>query len=115
MNPKSASYPNYGGRGIKVCERWMDFDNFLADMGERPEGLEIDRKDNDGNYEPGNCRWATIKQQCNNTRYNHKITYNGKTLNLVEWASVLGMKKGTLGNRLKRGWSIERALTTPAL
>lgn len=115
LNEKDPEYHNYGGRGIKVCDRWMTVENFIADMGERPPGLEIDRINNDGNYEPGNCRWANRSEQLNNTRRTHKLTYEGKTLSLTEWAKSLNMPFCRLQSRIKRGWPIERALTTPAL
>jgi hypothetical protein len=106
-------YKDYGGRGIKVCDRWHKFENFLADMGERPEGTTLDRKDNDGDYCLENCRWATPKEQCNNTRRNVWIKYKGETKNVTQWAKSIGITGALLRQRLTRdGWSIERALTT---
>lgn len=109
-NPNSGKWARYGGRGITVCERWLTFANFLADMGERPNGLFIERKNNDGNYEPGNCRWATRVEQARNTRLNHMLTHNGETLCLAGWAERAGIKQNTLKMRIRRGWSVARAL-----
>lgn len=115
-NPNNAAYKNYGGRGIRVCERWDSFENFLNDMGSRPDGYSIDRIDNDGNYEPSNCRWATTKQQLNNQRRNRVIELNGERKTIAQWADSLGIDWYTLRSRLDRyGWTIERALTTPKL
>ena len=105
-------YHRYGGRGISVCERWLEFSNFLQDMGEVPEGLSLDRyPDNDGNYEPGNCRWATQKEQVRNTSQNNMITFNGETMCRTDWEVRLGISSGALWHRLKNGWSLEEALT----
>jgi hypothetical protein len=109
-------YPDWGGRGIKVCERWHDFNNFYADMGARPKGTTLDRIDNNGDYEASNCRWATAKTQSNNRRSNTLITYKGRTQTLQQWADETGICSGTISQRIrKRGWSIEKALTTPSL
>ncbi|MFF7550943.1 hypothetical protein ACFZCU_46175 [Streptomyces canus] len=112
-NPNVPAYKNYGGRGITVCERWKSFDNFLADMGERPEGMTIERIDNDGNYEPSNCRWSTYQQQGRNTRANRRLTWNGETKTIIEWAETLGVKAFTISARLRMGWTTEDALTRP--
>lgn len=85
-DPKTEGYARYGGRGIRVCERWHDFAAFIADMGQRPPGMSIERENNDGNYEPGNCRWATRNEQMKNTRANVSITYEGETMILADWA-----------------------------
>lgn len=107
-NPNTASYRNHGARGIKVCERWRSFENFLTDMGEAPAGHSIDRwPDNDGNYEPGNCRWATPKEQGRNTRVNRMIEHKGEVLCLAVWAERLGVTSDVLWKRLKRHGSIE--------
>lgn len=114
-NPSDTGYKNYGGRGIKVCTRWQSFENFLADMGEPPPGYTIDRRDNNGDYAPGNCRWATQKQQMRNTRRNILITYNGETRTLAEWAERMHMDISALHWRLREArWTIARALTTPS-
>lgn len=104
------SRKNYYEKGIRVCDRWNDFYNFIKDMGEPRDGESIDRIDNTLGYYPENCRWATDKQQANNTSKNKKITFDGKTMNIVEWAEHLGIKPNTLVYRIKRGWGIERAM-----
>ena len=107
-------YKRYGGRGIRVCLRWHTFENFLADMGRPPAGHSIDRIDGDGNYEPGNCRWATPKQQARNRRNNVLVTFNNKTQCVAAWAEELGLKLSTLKTRLKKRWPLETALAAPA-
>lgn len=111
LNPKSPSYPNYGGRGIKVCARWLRFEDFFADMGPRPsQQHSIEREDNDGDYEPGNCRWATRSDQMKNRRNALLITHDGITLNLVEWAERRGLHRSCISERLKLGWAVAQAL-----
>lgn len=110
-NPNSDSYHNYGGRGIRICERWLNsFENFLEDMGECPEGYSIDRIDNSGHYTPDNCRWATRSEQSRNKRNNTLITYKGETLCIAEWAERLGVRHSTISTRYRKGWTIEECL-----
>lgn len=114
--PSSHDYKYYGGRGIKVCERWLEsFENFLADMGRKPgPEYSIDRyPDNNGNYEPGNCRWATRLQQARNSRSSKILTFLGETLPIPEWAERKGIQGSTIAWRIRSGWSVERALNTP--
>jgi hypothetical protein len=113
-NSNNIGYENYGARGITVCERWHKFENFLEDMGRRPDGLTLERIDNSKGYSPDNCRWATRKEQNNNRRDNRILTYNGISLTIPQWAEKLGVSKSALYNRVySLGWSIERTLTTP--
>ena len=115
-NEKNTFYPHYGGRGITVSPRWLGddgFENFLADMGEPPEGMSLDRIDNDGHYTPENCRWATDSQQNKNTRRNRYFEFNGRKQTLTDWANELGFNKVTLWSRIKRGWAVESAFTAP--
>jgi hypothetical protein len=114
INPKHKQYADYGGRGIGLCERWLKFENFYADMGPRPsKGHSIERKENDKGYEPSNCRWATRTEQNQNKRNNRFITANGETLCLAEWARRLNCINSTILGRIKMGWSEEKAVTVP--
>lgn len=114
-NAKCTRFCNHGGRGIRICERWRsNFSNFYEDMGPRPSPhYSIDRIDNNGNYEPGNCRWATATQQARNTRRNRFLTFNGQTRCVSEWSNIIGVSPDALLMRLKNGWGVERALMTP--
>lgn len=114
-NPAGKSYRDYGGRGIRVCERWRnDFAVFLADMGLKPSAKhEVDRINNDGDYEPNNCRWATRRQNARNKRSNVLLEAQGRRMLLVDWARELGVCESTISQRLLHGWSVERAVTTP--
>ncbi len=113
-NPRHHAWCRYGARGIRVCERWDDFIVFLADMGLRPSSRHsIDRINNDGNYEPGNCRWATKKQQCQNRTSVVLVTHEGKTQCVAAWADEFGMGRECLRRRLKRGLSMSDALSRP--
>lgn len=113
-NPSSASYQNYGARGIRVCERWQNFENFLADMGEPPDGMSIDRIDNDKGYEPGNCRWATRTTQARNRRNVRMITIGNETKSLRRLADAKGRCRRLIYARIRNGWSHEDAVMTPA-
>lgn len=110
-NPKGGGFQSYGGRGIKVCERWDTFENFLEDMGPCPPGRSLDRIDNNGNYEPGNCRWATITEQARNKRSNVRIKFQGNNFPAQQWAEITGIKAQTILSRLRRGWTVEDSLT----
>jgi hypothetical protein len=114
LNPSDAAYAAYGGRGITVCDRWLDSSAFLEDMGKRPSPKHsLDRINNNGNYEPGNCRWATARQQIRNTRRNVNVEFNGKTQCLMDWSIETGIGFKTLQCRLLNyGWTPEEAFTT---
>jgi len=115
INPRQKAYADYGGRGIRVCDRWIDsFDNFLLDMGLPPgDKHTIDRIDNDGDYEPSNCRWATRSEQARNKRNSIRITLYGKTLSISDWADETGLTRSAITQRISNGWSVEDALTKP--
>lgn len=111
-NEKNRAFKNYGARGIIVCERWQRFENFLADMGLRPGPRHtLERNNNDGNYEPGNCRWATYTEQARNRRSNVRIEFVGMTMTIADWAQALGLLFSTLSSRIGHGWSKVDVLT----
>ncbi len=114
-SPNEGDYRNYGGRGIKVCDRWKSsFKAFYEDMGPRPsKSHSIDRIDGNGDYEPGNCKWSTRREQNRNRRDNRNYTFQGKTMCLADWAAEFKMRKVTLFDRLARGMTFEEAITTP--
>lgn len=116
-NSNKIGYCNYGERGIIICDQWknnfLSFYNWSMQNGYKDD-LSIDRINNDGNYEPSNCRWADRTTQNNNSRHNRYITYNGKTLTMSQWAKYLNLTYSCLKTRFRRGWPIEKALTTPA-
>jgi hypothetical protein len=103
-NPKNKRWERYGGRGIAICERWLSFESFLADMGERPPGTTLDRINNDGNYEPGNCRWATAVQQQNNRSDTLRLQ-----VTLAQLARIARISRRLLWRRIKAGWDVEEA------
>lgn len=116
-NPSHVRYAHYGGRGIVMCERWLNsFENFLADMGPRPSPSHtIERIDNDKSYSPENCRWASLKEQANNKSSSRLLTFQGETHTIEQWLEITGLPRTTLRRRLDvYGWSVEKALGTPA-
>lgn len=120
--PSAANSKHYYDKGIRVCDEWLGeegyriegFNNFLEDMGDRPEGLTLDRIDGNKGYSPDNCRWATYKVQGNNTSRNQTITYQGQTKTYAEWADHVGCHRHTIRSRVLAGWEIEKIVTTPA-
>ena len=117
LNEKNKQYRHYGGRGIKVCDRWLEKPNgllnFLNDMGPRPKGKSLDRINNNEGYFPGNCRWATSRQQCNNKRNNVKVEYEGVFYNVCQLIEKFNITRKTVTERVWRGWSLVDACTKP--
>jgi hypothetical protein len=109
-NPRTNGYENYGGRGISVDPKWRDFAAFLADMGERPEGMTLDRIDVNGDYTPSNCRWATSGEQRRNMRNAVLLTHNGRTATAAEWGRIVGTHRNNILRRLKRGLPLDEVL-----
>lgn len=115
-NPKCEAYPDYGGRGITVCDRWLnDVSAFIADMGPKPSPRhELDRERNNEGYSPSNCRWVIRPVNCRNRRSNRMLEFAGETLTLIEWSERSGVPPSTITKRLGAGWPMEKVLGTPA-
>ncbi len=110
LNKNATGYSRYGGLGIGICDRWMTFAKFYADMGDRPKGCTLDRIDNSKGYYPANCRWSSKRDQCNNRKNNVVLTYCGEAKTVAQWARSAGIRHATLKNRLRLGWSLEKAI-----
>lgn len=114
LNENAPDYPRYGGRGITICNRWLEsFNNFISDLGERPEGTSLDRIDVNGNYEPSNCRWATRSEQQRNKSNTIYLEWRGEKKSIPEWADITGITRKIITERIKAKWFIEDALTKP--
>ena len=111
LNKNDTGYKDYGGRGITVCKEWLKFENFYDDMREMPKNKTLDRIDNNGDYFKKNCKWSTPKEQANNRRNSHFLTYKGKTQTIAQWAEELEINDKKLWSRIKGGWDTEKALT----
>lgn len=114
-NPKATNFRYYGAIGTKVCERWHDYPSFLADMGECPDrSMTLDREDGARGYEPGNCRWVTqAAQNANRPGHTVQLTHAGTTQSVAQWAASTGIRANNISMRLRLGWTVEKALTTP--
>lgn len=113
VDPNVDSWRYYGGKGVTVCDRWREYANFLADMGPKPPGMQIDRIDGSKGYEPGNCRWVTPTENIRNRSNTRRLTARGETLTLTEWSERTGLGYTTIKERVRRGWSAEDALSRP--
>src|SRR5262249_10134389 len=112
-NPNDPAYPDYGGRGVKVHDAWEDFETFIRDMGERPSGISLDRIDNEGHYEPGNCRWFNQLIQIRNRRNTHRLEVDGVSRSIAEWSEISGVHSRVIWARTRRKWDARKAIFTP--
>lgn len=115
LNKNTVAYKDYGGRGITVCERWMTFANFYEDMGDKPDGMSIERKDNDLGYCKENCEWAPMARQAQNRRSARIITARGVSMSMTDWAKASGIRVATIWHRISIGWPEDDAVTVPLI
>lgn len=112
-NPQNHKWQRYGGRGISVCKEWRDFENFQRDMGERPPGMTLDRTNNNGDYTPSNCRWATATQQQNNMSTNVRVSIDGEPMTIPQASRAFGISRETIRSRIRSGWDAQLAVQHP--